>query len=75
MHIDCGYQSARKEGKKMYVLTVKMINRKTHEEMLLLKGKYSSYHECEMIRDRAVSHVNRMRYYTSSKIEREGEDK
>ena len=54
----------------MYVLTVKMINRKTHEEMILLKGKYSSYHECEMIRDRAVSHVNRMRYYTSSKIER-----
>lgn len=59
----------------MYVLTVKMVSRKTHEEMILLKGKYSSYHECEMIRDRTVSHVNKTRYYTSSRIEREDEDK
>ena len=70
MRIDCGYQSARKRGKKMYTLTIKAIDRKTGEEMILFKGNYSSHEECEMVRNRTISHVNKTRYYTSSKIER-----
>ncbi len=76
MRIDCGYQSTRKEGKKMYYkLTIKKIDRETGEEIILFKGNYSSHDECEMIRNRTISHVNKTRYYTSSRIEKRGEDK
>lgn len=53
-----------------YKLTIKKIDRETGNESIILQGKYDSYNICEQARKRAVEHVNKMKYYTSSRIER-----
>lgn len=53
-----------------YKLTVRIIDRKTGNESIILQGKYDSYNTCEQAHKRAVEHVNKMKYYTSSRIER-----
>ena len=53
-----------------YKLTIKKIDRETKEEFVIYQGNRNTHNECEQIRNRICSHVNRTRYYTSTKIER-----
>lgn len=62
----------------MYKLIIKIVNKETDEEMIIYQGNHDTYHRCETTRNRIVSnvHVNKMKYYISSRIEfKRGEDK